>query len=180
MGRQDAPGKSLTHLAEKRNGTFGGLERLSNRRRDPSRTGAGFAKRRILSAMYLLDTNTLAYYFKGMGNVSTTLLQKAPIEIGVPAIVVFEIEYGIAKSPHARKRLLQLQTLLQEVSVLDFGIEEAKAAAQIRASLDLNGEPIGPFDLLIAGTTVACGGILVTHNVREFSRIPHLRIEDWY
>jgi len=58
--------------------------------------------------MYLLDTNTLIYFFKGMGNVAQELLSKSPKEIGIPSIVLYELEVGIAKSKSPRKRLQQL------------------------------------------------------------------------
>lgn len=66
------------------------------------------------------------------------------------------------------------------MTVLPFGLEEARAAARIRVDLESRGEPIGPHDTLIAATAVAAGGILVTHNTKEFSRVGKLRLEDWY
>ena len=56
----------------------------------------------------------------------------------------------------------------------------AIAAATIRALMEQQGTPIGPMDVLIAGTAVSLQATLVTHNVREFSRIPGLAIADWY
>ncbi|MEZ4591976.1 MAG: PIN domain-containing protein [Chloroflexota bacterium] len=57
---------------------------------------------------------------------------------------------------------------------------EARQAAQIRATLEKAGQPIGPYDLLIAGTALAHNHTLVTHNVKEFSRVAGLQLEDWY
>ena len=48
--------------------------------------------------MYILDTNTLIYFFKGMGNVAENLLASLPKDIGIPSVVLYELEYGIAKS----------------------------------------------------------------------------------
>lgn len=59
-------------------------------------------------------------------------------------------------------------------------MEEAKAAAALRARLELEGTPIGPMDTLIAGTALAHRGVLVTRNVREFGRVAGLSVEDWY
>lgn len=130
--------------------------------------------------MYILDTNTLIYFFKGMGNVPTRLLQTPPRSIGVPTIVLFELEVGIAKSSSPKKRRLQLESLRAVVNVLPLAYEEVKSAAAIRADLENRGEPIGPYDVLIAGTALANRGVLVTHNTREFARIEGLRLEDWY
>ncbi len=64
--------------------------------------------------------------------------------------------------------------------VLPFGNAEAKASAQIRAQLEKEGTPIGPYDILIAGTALANRATLVTHNLEEFKRIEDLNVIDWY
>ena len=130
--------------------------------------------------MYVLDTNTLIYFFKGMGSVADNLLSKKPADIGIPAIVLYELELGIAKSAAPQKRVMQLDKLIDAVQILEFSTPEAKASAQIRATLEKQGTPIGPYDTLIAGTALANQGILVTHNTGEFKRIKKLAVEDWY
>jgi tRNA(fMet)-specific endonuclease VapC len=130
--------------------------------------------------MYVLDTNTLIYFFKGMGNVADTLLSKKPGDIGIPAIVLYELELGIAKSSAPKKRAMQFEKLIDTVQILVFSTPEAKASAQIRATLEKQGTPIGPYDTLIAGTALANQSTLVTHNTGEFKRIKKLVVEDWY
>src|SRR4030042_1148000 len=130
--------------------------------------------------MYILDTNTLIYFFKGIGNVSTRLLQTPPRSIGIPTIVLFELEVGISKSNSPKKRRLQLESLTSTVNILPLGYEEVKCAATIRADLENRGKPIGPYDVLIAGTALANKTVLVTHNTTEFERIEGLQLEDWY
>ena len=130
--------------------------------------------------MFVLDTNTLIYFFKGKGRVAERLFKEAPADIGIPAIVIFELQTGIAKSTSPKKRTTQLNNLLDAVKVLPFSSEEAKASAQIRTRLEKKGTPIGPFDVLIAGTAMASQGILVSHNLLEFNRVDGLRTEDWY
>ncbi|OWV28827.1 nucleotide-binding protein [Halomonas campaniensis] len=130
--------------------------------------------------MYVLDTNTLIYFFKGMGSVADNLLSKKPADIGIPAIVLYELELGIAKSAAPKKRAMQLDKLIDTVQILGFSTPEAKASAQIRATLEKQGTPIGPYDTLIAGTALANQGTLVTHNTGEFERIKKLAVEDWY
>jgi tRNA(fMet)-specific endonuclease VapC len=130
--------------------------------------------------MFVLDTNTLVYFFRGEGEVARRLLSSAPAEIAIPTVVVYELETGIAKSKDAAKRRGQLDQLLQVVAVLPFGIEEARAAAVLRARLEHEGTPIGPMDALIAGTALAHRGVLVTRNVREFGRVPGLAVQNWY
>lgn len=130
--------------------------------------------------MYVLDTNTLIYYFKGMGNVADKLLQTAPRDIAIPAVVLYELEVGLAKSNDTKKRRKQLDDFIALITVLPMGIEEAKAAANIRATLEVKGTPIGAMDTLIAGITLANQGVLVTHNTKEFSRVQGLVFEDWF
>jgi len=130
--------------------------------------------------MFLLDTNILIYFFKGIGKVEENLMSKAPKDIGMPAIVLFEIEVGIGKSKSQHKRIKQLNDLISVISVLPFGMKEARSAAQIRVQLEKQGIPIGPMDILIGGTALAHQATLVTHNIKEFGRIKKLQLEDWY
>ncbi|MEG4046812.1 type II toxin-antitoxin system VapC family toxin [Microcoleus sp. Pol17_C1] len=130
--------------------------------------------------MYVLDTNTLIYYFKGQGQVAQNLANVSPQEIVVSTIVLFELQVAIAKSNSPAKRTQQLQQFLSRVNVIPFDRDAALAAATIRAQLEQQGTPIGPIDVLIAGTAVALQATLLTHNVNEFSRVSELAIADWY
>ena len=130
--------------------------------------------------MYVLDTNTLIYYFKGQGRVAENLANVSAQEISIPTIVLFELQVGIAKSNSPAKRTQQLQELLSRVNLVLFDREAALAAAKIRAELEQQGTPIGQMDVLIAGTAIALQASLVTHNVKEFSRVSGLTIVDWY
>jgi len=130
--------------------------------------------------MIVLDTNTLIYFFKGMGRVAEHLIARPPKEIGLPAIVVYELETGIAKSDNAGRRRRQLDEFRATARFLPFGAEEAARSAILRAELERQGTPIGPLDTLIAGTALARGAVLITHNTKEFSRVPGLQVGDWY
>ena len=129
---------------------------------------------------YVLDTNTLIYFFKGEGRVAQHLLAIPPSEIGIPAVVLYEIEVGIAKSTSPQKRKAQLEEFLSLVNIIPLGGPEARIAASLRARLESQGRPIGPYDVLIAACALANNCALVTHNKREFERIDRLKIEDWY
>ncbi|MVF23670.1 type II toxin-antitoxin system VapC family toxin [Methylocaldum sp. BRCS4] len=130
--------------------------------------------------MIVPDTNTLIYFFKGQGKVAERLLQTPPGELALPAIVLYELEVGIAKSNAPERRRAQLGELLAWVEVLPFGALESRCSALIRADLEKRGEPIGPMDVLIAGTAFAHDALLITRNLSEFGRIPGLRLENWY
>ncbi|MBX3142511.1 MAG: type II toxin-antitoxin system VapC family toxin [Trueperaceae bacterium] len=130
--------------------------------------------------MFVLDTNSVIHFFKSKGRVAERLMATPPSEVGVPAIVVYELEAGIRKRSGATKRAHQLASLLAHVKVVPFGKAEAVAAAEIRAALETTGTPIGPMDTLIAGTALANSAILVTGNLREFERVPGLRVANWF
>lgn len=115
-----------------------------------------------------------------MGNVSNILFQKPPNSIGIPTIVLYELEVGIAKSVAPEKRMQQLEALTATVTLLPFGINEVKFAATIRANLEKEGTPIGPYDVLIAATALTNNDILVTRNTKEFERIEGLQLENWF
>jgi tRNA(fMet)-specific endonuclease VapC len=130
--------------------------------------------------LYLLDTNTLIYFFKDMGNVAEALLSKSPKDIAIPSISLYELEVGIAKSNNPKKRKKQLESLVSRIAVLPFASKEAEVAARIRAELENLGTPIGPYDTLIAGIALSSNATLITHNTKEFSRVEGLSLKDWF
>jgi tRNA(fMet)-specific endonuclease VapC len=130
--------------------------------------------------VFVLDTNTVLDYFRGRGKVAERFLGVAPIEVAIPAVVVYEVWVGVLGSQNARRRQSEFEQFLAAVVVLPFDTEAARAAAELRRKLEQDGEGIGPIDTLIAATALAQRGTLVTRNVREFSRIEGLRVENWY
>lgn len=130
--------------------------------------------------MHALDTNSVSYFIKGRGRVADRLLALPPRSVGLPAIVLYELDYGASRSNAPRGLRDRLDVLFASLQILAFGAAEARAAARIRLELEKTGQPIGPMDLLIAATALEQGAVLVTHNVKEFRRIRGLRVEDWY
>ena len=108
------------------------------------------------------------------------LFKKPPNTIGIPTIVLYELEVGIAKSNSSDKRITQLEALTSIVNILPFGNNEVRCAAAILADLEIKDTPIEPYDVLIAGTAMSNQGIPATHNTKEYERIEGLRLEDWY
>lgn len=130
--------------------------------------------------MFVLDTNAVVHYFKGRGGVAERLLSMPPGDVALPSVVVFELLVGVLKSDDIGKRREQLELFLASVATLPFGHAEAAAAAAVRTELEARGLPIGPFDVLIAGTALAHHATLVTRNTREFGRVGGLMVENWY
>ncbi len=128
--------------------------------------------------MTLLDTNTLIHYLRGHPAVVARLQSAPPRQIAIPSLVGYEIEYGTLKTGSQRRRAIIAQ-LLAGIQEIPFDREAALESARIRIDLEARGLPIGPIDLLIAGTAVSRGAVLVTNNTKEFSRIKGLRLSDW-
>jgi tRNA(fMet)-specific endonuclease VapC len=129
---------------------------------------------------YLLDTCALSDFARGEPGTLARLAQVAPAEVAISAISAMEVEYGLALHPaRARKLAPVMRALLQSVAVMPYGLEDARASASLRASLERRGRLVGAYDTLIAGTAIARGLVLVTSNVREFTRIGALRLENW-
>jgi tRNA(fMet)-specific endonuclease VapC len=130
--------------------------------------------------VYALDTNSVSYFLKGRGRIADRLLALPPRSVGLPAVALYELDYGASRSEAPRGLRERLEVLLGALRVLPFGAGEARAAARIRVDLEKAGKPIGPMDLLIAATAIEQGAVLVTHNTREFRPVRGLRVEDWY
>lgn len=100
--------------------------------------------------------------------------------VGIPAIVLYEMWYGIKKSARPPDNAANLATFLAlDVTPWPFVPEDAEEAGDIRAGLERVGTPIGPYDVLIAAQARRRDALLVTANRREFARVPGLRTQDW-
>ena len=132
--------------------------------------------------MLILDSNTISYYFRGDPQVVPRLQALRPADLGVPAIVEYELHYGLMRlsAAAAAPRLAALAQLLRPMQLLPFDSECAAHAARIRVALEAAGTPIGPHDTLIAATAIRHQATLVTRNEREFSRVPGLQWQNWH
>nr|WP_218940605.1 type II toxin-antitoxin system VapC family toxin [Pusillimonas noertemannii] len=125
----------------------------------------------------MLDTNAVIALLKGHPGFLARLRRHRPADFAMPSIVVHELFYGAYKGRQVARNLERVQAL--QFQVLDFDREDAQRAGELRALLSAAGTPIGPYDVLIAGQAWARGLTLITHNMREFRRIAHIRVEDW-
>ena len=132
--------------------------------------------------MFALDTNTVSDYFRGDPQVVPKLQALPPSQVGIPSLVAYELRNGLLRLPEtaARRRRQALEQFLAAVHRFDFNEPASTLAANIRASLEREGAPIGPHDVLIAATAMAHGATLVTRNVREFCRIEGLILQNWH
>jgi tRNA(fMet)-specific endonuclease VapC len=101
-----------------------------------------------------------------------------PGDLALTSMTEAELHYGVLNSSDPERNLARVETFLSgPIDSLPFDSEAARVHAQLRYAL--RGRPIGERDLVIASTTLAHGGVLVTSNTREFSRVPNLVLEDW-
>jgi tRNA(fMet)-specific endonuclease VapC len=129
---------------------------------------------------YLLDTCTVSDFVKGQPNVLARVKAIPPSLIAVSALTRMEVDYGLAlNNERARKLAPMLDAFFSTIATLPFDEADAKAAAAIRAALKTQGQPIGAYDVLIAGTALARGLVVVTSNAGEFKRVSGLQVEDW-
>jgi tRNA(fMet)-specific endonuclease VapC len=127
---------------------------------------------------YLLDSNAVIAMLKDSNSrVANRARAHRVQDIALSSVVVHELFYGAFKSRHPGRNAGFIDGIA--FAVLDFDKEDARHAGELRAFLTVRGTAIGPYDVLIAGQAVARSMILVTNNVREFSRVPGLAIEDW-
>lgn len=132
------------------------------------------------SLIYLLDTNVCIVYLKGKSESIKIRFDGLPREqIAVCAIVKGELLYGAMGSNNPQKALNLQRAFLSQFMSLPFDDGCAEVYGRIRRDLASQGKPIGGNDLLIASIALANNLVLVTHNVREFSRVEGLKIEDW-
>ncbi|MDT9180512.1 MAG: type II toxin-antitoxin system VapC family toxin [Limnospira sp. PMC 1291.21] len=128
---------------------------------------------------FLLDTNSCIIYLRGKNLALKKRLEFYRKEVAVCSVVKAELFYGSMKSANPEKNLrLQTEFLSQFIS-LPFDDVAANLFGIIRSQLEFKGTPIGSYDLQIAAIALAHHLTLVTHNVREFSRVEGLQWEDW-
>lgn len=127
----------------------------------------------------MLDTNIVSELVRWpAGDIAQRAAGLEPSSIAISIIVAAELRYGAERRRSARLSS-QLEAVLSAISTLPMSEPVDAHYGFIRAELERVGRPIGHNDLLIAAHARALGATLVTRNVREFSRVPDLAIDDW-
>jgi tRNA(fMet)-specific endonuclease VapC len=129
---------------------------------------------------YLLDTCTVSDFVKGQAGVLARIKATPPQHIAISTVTRMEIEFGMHLNPdRARKLAPVMDAFLSSITTLPFEDADAKAAGVICAALQKQGQPIGAYDILIAGCALARGMVVVTSNLGEFERVGGLQVENW-
>ena len=128
----------------------------------------------------LPDTNAwIRFLNPGTSRVKDCFLSSDPSRIRICSVVKAELYFGAMKSSRSIENLELLDALFADLISLPFDDDAAKTYGEVRATLARQGTPIGPNDLMIASIAFVHTAKLITHNTREFSRVPGLKIEDW-
>jgi tRNA(fMet)-specific endonuclease VapC len=129
---------------------------------------------------YMLDTDICSYVMKRSNDQLLKCLQKVPVsDVCISVITKSELLYGVEVSPRQRQDEAALSAFVGYVEVLDFPDKASQHYAQIRSHLEKLGTMIGGNVLFVAAHARSLGLTLVTHNTREFGRVPRLTVEDW-
>lgn len=129
---------------------------------------------------YMLDTNICIYTIKHKPEKVFQRLQEIdPEDICVSSVTYAELVHGVEKSAAVEKNRLALLMLLAKIEILNFDVDAADCYAKIMADLEKKGTPIDPLDMMIAGHAMSMGYAVVTNNVKEFSRVQGLILENW-
>ena len=128
----------------------------------------------------LLDTNICIYMIKNRPpEVREHFKRFTPGEVGISSITVAELHYGVAKSSARERNAQALEAFLLPLEIVHFDLNAASVYGDIRSTLERQGTPIGGMDMLIAAQAIAHGCTLITHNLKEFQRIPELKCATW-
>jgi tRNA(fMet)-specific endonuclease VapC len=129
---------------------------------------------------YMLDTNICIYIIKQQPQAVIKKFKLFNVgDICISSMTFAELMYGVEKSLHLKKNKTALEEFILPLDIMPFDDRAACCYGEIRAHLEKNGKVIGPLDLIIAAHARCLNAVLVTHNVKEFSRVPKLKVENW-
>lgn len=129
--------------------------------------------------MFLLDTDTVIYNMKGNANVQKNLRQHINDSISISVITLMELYYGARKSEQVTANLAKIRRLEQTVDAIPIGLESTEIFGLLKAQLEISGNRLDDFDLVIASCAMAHNLTLVTNNTRHFERIDGLKLTNW-
>jgi tRNA(fMet)-specific endonuclease VapC len=128
---------------------------------------------------YMLDTNICIYVMKNYPHELREKFNALAEQLSISSITLGELHYGAEKSARRVENLTAISHFAARLEVLPFGAKAAAHYGQVRAELERAGTPCGPHDMQIGGHARSEGLIMVTKNMREFSRMPGIRAENW-
>ncbi len=128
----------------------------------------------------MLDSNICIYIMRETPtHVAQKLKEYHPGDIAISSIVLSELAFGVYNSVQLKNNLEALKKFITPIDVLSYDDQAAFHYGELRAQLQKQGNLIGQLDIMIAAHALAADAILVTNNLKEFSRIKKLKCENW-
>ena len=128
---------------------------------------------------FLLDTDTAIELLRKRQGVPLQRFREHASELSISSVSAYELWFGAERSSDPVRNRHAVNEFLSLLSVIDFDLDAASHAAEIRAELAKAGTPIGPYDVQIAAIARSRGLTVITGNTREFERIPGLLYVNW-
>ncbi|WP_162847956.1 type II toxin-antitoxin system tRNA(fMet)-specific endonuclease VapC [Mariprofundus erugo] len=128
---------------------------------------------------YMLDTNIVIYTIKNRPAHVRDSFKLHDGQMCISSVTFGELVYGAERSSQPERNLADIQGLVARLEIVPFDEHATEHFGQLRAELYNIGQPIGPYDMMIAGHARSMGLILVTNNEKEFARVPGLRLQNW-
>lgn len=129
--------------------------------------------------VYMLDTNICIYVMKNYPPSVLERFNSLAEHLCISSITLGELHYGAEKSARREHNLMAIEHFVARLDVLPFASKAAVHYGQVRAELERAGTPCGPHDMQIGAHARSEGLIVVTNNMREFVRMPGVRVENW-
>lgn len=131
-----------------------------------------------MTFVYMLDTDTVSFALRGVGNVGARILEHKPSQLCVSELTLAELRFG-AEKRKSRKLHRLIETFVEDVVALPFDDAAAVVYGKLAATLKSRGTPVGSLDTLIAAHALAAKLTLVTNNARHFAKVAKLSHESW-
>lgn len=128
---------------------------------------------------YMLDTDICIYTMKNKPQHVRKRFEQYQLQLCISNVTLMELAFGAEKSQQQQQALEAVQVFADSLVVLEYDIPASYHTANIKATLEKVGTPIGAYDVMIAGHARSLGLVVVTNNVREFGRVDGLRVENW-
>ncbi|MBT8420337.1 MAG: tRNA(fMet)-specific endonuclease VapC [Gammaproteobacteria bacterium] len=128
---------------------------------------------------YMLDTNIVIYTIKNRPEAVRKAFNTYEGQMCISSVTWGELVFGAERSDQPQRNLADIEAMAARLTLVPFDAQAAAHFGQLRAQLYRIGQPIGPYDMMIAGHARALGLILVTNNLREFERVPGLQVENF-
>lgn len=133
-----------------------------------------------MSGRYMLDTDTCAFILRRSSPTLLQRIQQVPLQTQVISVVTLaELLYGVQTSSRKKANRTAVDALVRHLTVIDWSRDAAEHYAEVRIDLKKRGQMIGSNDLLIAAHARSLGAVVVTNNLKEFSRVKGLEVENW-